>query len=336
MAIRTLSTTLRRLTKRKEAPFNICLADPSCLNKVRSVTTLSTIYSTRNIPLLISGTRKTCLHFLPNKDHRPVSLNTTTYYSSNRGALPILAKKTCLRLNPGTPIRRRDAIHDTLTLFNSADPSCLVLRSLSTYGQLLSASCPTHLRRYYSQLTALHTHLGTLTTTRNTTLPLTLSDPTQRPVGLALSTTTLNLAKRTLTSCLQRGKVRYRCTSPHCLILVFAPRGPTRSVTQLRTTLTRLYTKNVPPTRPPTRRQRTFYTLTQRTRPHLAIQRTIFTPRRAVPTKSTLNEIYTLPAISYPPTVPVIIDNRIVNPTTLRLFMTCNIRAISIIGPRGV
>lgn len=229
-------------------------------------------------------------------------------------------------------MRRRATIHGTLTLFNSADPSCLVLRSLSQYGQCLSRKCPLQLCSYYKRLAEVHQILGRRTTTTNYPFPLTISSPTHRPLGLALSTTTLNVANATLTRTLQRSHVRYRCTSPQCIILVFAPRGPTRSCRQLTTTITQLYTTL--PSIPTLPRPRTsiFARLTIRTTPIYAIQRTIFTPRRIVPTRATLNHVYTVPAISYPPTVPVIIDKRHVNPTTLGLFTQCNVGGITILG----
>lgn len=295
----------------------MCVADPSCLNGATSVTTLSRVTRSCNIPLLYSGTRNTCLRFL-HRGYRPVRLKTSVYYSSTRGALPILAKNKCLRFSGGRVGSFSSSTGATVTIFNSADPSCLVLRSLSLTGQCLRGNCH---RELFSSMGGIHSMGGFL---RRGNCHLYKS----RPLGVAIGASSSKGDKFRLTRGLEGGGTRYRFYSESFIIVVMAPRGSSKSLRTIgETFISRSGAGNGGSITPGATLP--IFTLP---RGELSIQRTIFYDDRSVPIRGDIKEITTSPTITYPPTVPIIVDNRVVGRDAIRVVGCCNARCIHIMA----
>ena len=287
------------LKNEKSRPVAVYLTSPDYLGTVSDIFAISEVCHRYGVLLAVDNAHGAYLKFLPESMH-PIDLGADICCDSAHKTLPALTGGAYLHLSLAMDLEIGDMAKNSLALFGSTSPSYLILESLDSLNEYLTAY-PEKLQNLISRLDALKARLCKqgYSLYGNEKLKLTIQ-------AKAYGYTGAQLAKL-----LRADKIEPEFTDPDYLVLMLTPETSEEALIRLEEALLKI------PPLPPINDEP----------PAFALGETILSTREAtlsdtelLPTENCLGRILASPSVSCPPAVPILVCGERIDAHAIECF----------------
>jgi arginine decarboxylase len=281
-----------RLDRADGKPVGVFVTSPDYLGFLQDVKVLAAVCREREIPLLVDNAHGAYLKFLTQSAH-PMDLGAALCCDSAHKTLPVLTGGAYLHIARAAPDAYTESARSALSLFGSSSPSYLILQSLDLCNRTLAEG-------YREKLAHCAARVGALKETLRELGYLPCGD---EPLKLTLDAAASGHDGRQIAARLRSYNAECEYADARYLVLMFSPENREEDFLCVEEALSQPLTKektiSFPGWPPPAGRA-------------ITVREALLAPHETVAVSESEGRVCALPALAYPPAVPLCVGGEII------------------------
>ena len=295
-----------KLSSMHKLPDAVYITTPDYLGNMLDVKGMAEICKSYNIPLIVDNAHGAYLKFLDKSLH-PLDLGAAMCCDSAHKTLPVLTGGAYLQIGKNAPSDYLNNAKNALALFGSTSPSYLIMSSLDNCNPYLAGDYKKALQETICKIQKLKAEL------QGIGYDVLDSDP--------LKLTLKNLDGQKLAEFLNTNQIECEYADNNYLVLMFTPNNSQKDFDCLLKALEEYKPEKVNAV------SMDFPVAKSK----LSVRQAFFAPREIVSVKDAVGRICSVPMVSCPPAVPIVMSGEVISPEMLPIFDYYGIEKIAVI-----